>query len=117
MNFLQRLFGGRKRKTPPQSPAPSPRKPYQRSRPDFPEGDNYVDDPDVRTVEDLQRYYPLPEGFVYRVRPDGVPYVERLSDGYRFTFLIEAGMLTMDEPYTKPDGSTAYHTIEVIKRA
>jgi hypothetical protein len=82
----------------------------------FPLGENSIDDPHIKTFADLARYYPLPEGFEYRQIKEGVPVIYRLADGASFYFLIEEELLGFDEPYTKPDGKTAYRTTEVFKR-
>lgn len=84
---------------------------------DFPLGQNTISDPDIRAFADLQRYYPLPSGFEYQQTAAGVPVVVRLSDSESFYFLIEEELMGFDEPYTKPDGQTAYRTTEVFKRA
>jgi hypothetical protein len=88
----------------------------KRSYPGFPEGDNHIDDPDVKTIADLARYYPLPRGYAYRVRANGSPYIRRSSDGMECKIMIEEGLLTFDEPFTRPDGKTGYKTIEVFKK-
>lgn len=83
---------------------------------DFPLGKNIISDPDIKTFEDLVRYYPLPKGFEYQTTEEGVPVITRLNDGVQFNFLIEEELMSFDEPYTKPDGKTAYKTTEVFKR-
>ena len=70
----------------------------------------------MQEIADLGRLYPLPAGFAYRKDAQGVPYVYRASDGTRFKFLIEAGLLTFDEAYTRENGRTGYKTTEVFKR-
>jgi hypothetical protein len=100
-------------------PTSSPRRKrttIKRNHPDFPEGDNHIDDPDVKTIADLARYYPLPQGYEYRVRANGSPYIRRSSDGMECKIMIEEGLLTFDEPFARPDGKTGYKTIEVFKR-
>ncbi len=114
MGFLKRLFGKKATPTPPQAPTPSKRR--ERSYPDFPEGDNHVDDPDVKTLDDLKRYYVLPKGHEYRVYPNGSPYVLRLSDGMEFKIVIEEGLMTIDEPYTRESGKVGYKTTEIFKK-
>lgn len=114
MGLFKKLFGGQKKQISPSKKQQST--PRARVKPDFPVGDNHVDDPDIKTIDDLTKWYPLPSGFVYKVSADGSPYIERHSDEKRFTFLIEAGMLTFDEPQKRPDGKLIYKTIEVIKR-
>jgi hypothetical protein len=117
MSFLKRLFGGgKKQEKPPPEQRQAP-KPRLRSKPDFPLGDNIVDDPDVKTFADLARYYPLPEGFEYQQTEAGVPEVVRVGHDERYKFLIEADMLTFDKPYTRKDGRIGYKTTEVIKRS
>jgi hypothetical protein len=82
----------------------------------FPLGGNRIDDAEIRAVTDLKRHYPLPRGFEYRQTAEGVPVVVRLSDQESFYFLIEEGLMTFDEPYTKDDGRTGYRTTEVFRR-
>ncbi len=112
MGFLKGVFGGKKHEPNPATAA----RPQIPSKPSFPLGDNIVSDPDVKTVADLGRLYPLPSGFSYRQDGRGVPFVHRTSDGTQFKFLIEAGLLTFDEAYTREDGRTGYRTTEVFKR-
>jgi hypothetical protein len=83
------------------------------SRPDFPLGKNIITDQDIKTVADLEYYYQLPAGFEYR-QEEGVPVIVRVEDGAKFSFLIEAEMLTFDEPHLLEDGRTASKTTEVI---
>lgn len=82
----------------------------------FPLGKNIISDPDIKIFADLDRYYPLPEGFEYQQTEEGVPVIVRLADGKQFNFLIEEELMGFDEAYTKPDGKTAYKTTEVFKR-
>ena len=112
MSFLKGLFGKKKSKR--ERPTSAPR-PVVRHRPEFPLGDNIVSDAEIRTFADLGRHYPLPSGYEYQEGADGVPLIVREQDGKKFSFLIEAGMLTFDEAYMR-DGRTKYKTIEVIKR-
>ncbi len=117
MGFFSRLFGKKEKKKKAAAPKPSaPQRPRVKSKPDFPLGDNIVDDPDVKTFDDLARLYPLPAGFSYRRDEDGVPYIFRASDGKRFHFLIEAELMTFDEPIPREDGSIYYKTTEVFKQ-
>lgn len=114
MGFLKRLFGQDKKKV--ATPPPAPRR-RERSYPDFPEGDeNHIDDPDVKTLDNLYYYYVLPKGYEYRVRSDGSPYMFRPSDGMEFKIVIEEGMLTIDEPFDRGDGRIGYKTTEIFKR-
>jgi len=113
MSFLKRLFG-RKKAEPKE---PEKREAPVQSKPDFPLGESIISDPDIKTFADLNRHYPLPAGFEYQTAAKGYPVIVRSEDGTRFSFLIEAGMLTFDEPYTREDGRTAYKTTEVFKRS
>ncbi len=113
MGLLKGLFG-QKKTAPPAPVAAPPRR--ERSYPNFPEGENHVDDPDVKTVGDLEHYYSLPKGYEYRVRPDGSPYMFRPSDGMEFKIVVEEGMLTIDEPFTRPNGQIGYKTTEIFKK-
>jgi hypothetical protein len=83
----------------------------------FPLGKNIISDPDIRIFADLDRYYPLPEGFEYQQTGDGVPVIVRAADSHTFSFLIEEGLLSFDEQYTKSDGRKGYRTTEVFKQA
>jgi hypothetical protein len=111
MGFLDKLFGREKKTKPPAAPQ------RPQVKPDFPLGANIISDADIKTFADLTHHYPLPAGFEYQQTDEGVPVIVRRSDAARFDFLIEAEMLTFNEPYTKPDGKTAYKTTEVFKRA
>ena len=53
---------------------------------------------------------------MYRVRANGSPYIQRSSGGTECKIMIEEGLLTFDEPFTRPDGKTGYKTIEVFKK-
>ena len=75
-----------------------------------------IDDPDIKTFADLNRYYPLPDGFVYGQTAEGVPVVERQTDGETFYFLIEEELMGFDLPLTRPDGTPGKKTIEIIKK-
>lgn len=83
---------------------------------DFQLGSNSIDDPDIRSIADLKRHYPLPSGFEYRQTAEGVPVVVRLSDNKSFYFLIEEELMGFDERYTRDDGKVGYKTTEVFKR-
>ena len=115
MGLFKKLFGAQNKKQIRDSrkQAPDPR---VRMKPEFPVGENHIDDPDIKTIADLAKWYPLPSGFEYKAAADGSPYIERLSDEKRFSFLIEEGMLGFDEPQQRPDGKVIYKTTEVIKR-
>ena len=113
MGLLDRLFRGGKKKQEKQQKQETP----VQSKPDFPPGENIISDPDIKTFADLGRYYPLPAGFEYQKTEDGVPVVALVGHDDRYSFLIEAGMLTFDQPYTRKDGRTGYKTTEVIKRS
>jgi hypothetical protein len=84
---------------------------------DFPLGKNIISDSDIQTFADLSRYYPLPEGYEYRKTASGEPVVYQPADNRSFSFLIEEGLMSFDEPYTREDGRTGYRTTEVFKRA
>ncbi|MBL8923381.1 MAG: hypothetical protein JNJ54_31300 [Myxococcaceae bacterium] len=51
-----------------------------------------LDDPDVKSLTDLARLYPLPSGFEYQER-DGQARVVRLADGGVFSILLEGEIL------------------------
>ena len=114
MSFLKGLFG-KKKKTEriakpdaPRTPPPPP--------PDFPLGDNIISDADIRTFADLEHPYPRPSGFFYVQDEGQTPAIVRSADGRRYSFLIEEGLLTFNDPYTREDGRTGYRTTEVFKR-
>ncbi len=115
MGFFKRLFGKGKPAAKSPQPTAAPKR-RERSYPDFPEGEgNHIDDPDVKTINDLHDYYVLPQGYEYRIR-DGSPYVLRPADGLEFKILIEAGLMTIDEPYDRGDGRMGYKTTEIFKK-
>jgi hypothetical protein len=105
MGFLGKLLGGRKDSAEDQA---SPRRSYP-SR-------SLLNDPDVGTLTDLGRHYPLPAEFEYRERAKGDFMVVRRSDGREFVFLAEEGILAWDEAYTRKDGSLGYRTTEVLRQ-
>ena len=110
MGIFKKVFGKKKKQVKPKSV------PYVRAKPNFPEGENHIDDPDVKSIADLSKWFPLPSGFSYGVAGDGSPFIERHSDKRQFTFLIEASLLTFDEPQQSASGKTIYKTTEVFKR-
>lgn len=71
--------------------------------------------PDIETLDDLTRYYPLPEGCRYRQNDKGDFVVVRTSDGAAFGFLIEDRMMGFDVP--TPAGPRPKKAIEVLKQA
>jgi hypothetical protein len=75
--------------------------------------DSFISDPDVRSLDDLQRQYPLPKGYVYQQTEDGFVVV-RANDGAKFGFLLEEGMLSFDVPAPGRPGNKV--TVEVFKR-
>ena len=77
-------------------------------------GRSHIDDADIRTVEDLRRYYPLPAEYDYEQTTDGELVVKRLSDGARFPFLLEEELLGFDVPVQDPKRRKV--TIEVFKQ-
>jgi hypothetical protein len=105
MDFLDKLFGGKEDGS-EQPPAGQRRFPTQ----------SIIGDKDLTTLADLNRYYPLPEGFEYLVREEGDFVIARTSDGKEYVFLVEEGILTWDEPYTREDGSIGYKTTEVLRQ-
>jgi hypothetical protein len=113
MGFFKKLLGKPKKKS--QSNISKQKTTQEHSQPSFPVGDNHIDDSDIHTIADLPRWYPLPQGFSYKVESNGSPFIERQSDLIRFTFLIEAGLLTFDEPTQQSNGKTVYKTTEVFK--
>lgn len=96
MGFLDKLFGGKKQKA--KGPAKPPYKGPSRS---------IINDPDLKTLADFNRYYPLPDGYQYRERGPRDVIVVRQSDGAEFFFLVEEGILGFDIPRQKADGSWA----------
>ena len=82
----------------------------------FPLGGNIISDADIKTFGDLGHHYPLPAGFEYQQTAEGVPIIVRQTDGRQFTFLIEEGLLSFDEPYTRTNGKSGYKTTEVFKQ-
>jgi hypothetical protein len=73
-----------------------------------------ISDPDIRTLDDLQRYYPLPPGYVYQQAGEEF-VVCRTGDGAVFRFLLEDGMMGFDIPAPGRPGKK--QTIEVIRRS
>ncbi len=114
MGIFNKLFGDKKKQQ-KLNRTKNTAAPRERSKPDFPVGENHVDDPDIKTFEDLGKWYPLPPNFRYKVSEDGSPFIERQTDKVAFTFLIEASMLTFNESERRSDGKVIYNTTEVIK--
>ncbi len=104
MGFLDKLFG--KKSGPPSS-----------FRDRYPER-SIVGEPDLKTLADLERHYPLPEGYAYRQKGQTVRdiAVVRQDDGTEFVFLVEEGILAFDVPRRREDGSWGKRTVEVLRR-
>jgi hypothetical protein len=105
----------------PTSPRPSTRKGTPAvARPTPPaarwssSGRSHVDDADIRTLEDLRRYYPLPEEYDYEETTERGYVVKRLSDGAQFPFLLEEELLGFDVPVQDPKRKKV--TVEVFKK-
>ncbi|MBU0493213.1 MAG: hypothetical protein KKA73_25370 [Chloroflexi bacterium] len=77
------------------------------------QGKSHISDPDIESLDDLKRYYPLPKGYVYQQTEDGFVVV-RSKDEAKFGFLLEDGMLGFDIPAPGKPGNK--RTIEVIKK-
>ena len=109
MGLLRKLFG-KKQAAPARPPAAaaSPRRYPTRSM---------IDDPELRTVADFARHYPLPAGFEYRQRGQepADTVVVRQSDDQEFIFLVEEGILSFDVPRQKEDGTWGSHTTDILK--
>jgi hypothetical protein len=113
MGLFKKILGKPKKKI--QSNVSKQGTTREKSQPTFPVGDNHIDDSDIYIIADLSRWYPLPQGFSYKVDSNGSPFIERQSDHKRSAFLIEAGLLTFDEPSQRSNGKTIYKTTEVFK--
>ena len=84
---------------------------------DLADGPKILDSKTTTILKDnISWHYPLPSGFEYLQEESQPPVVVRSGDGARFSFLIEEGLLTFNEPYTREDGRTGYKTTEVFKR-
>jgi len=105
LGFLDKLFGGKKDRR-EQPSVPQRRYPAR----------SIIGENDLKTLADLNRCYPLPEGFQYREREKGDFVVTHKSDGKEYVFLVEEGILAWDDPYTRQDGSTGYKTTEVLRQ-
>jgi hypothetical protein len=105
---------------PAASPARRPIPPPQKSVPaptgifaEIAQGKSHISDPDIKSLDDLNRHYPLPEGYVYQQAEAGFVVV-RSMDGASFGFLVEDEMLGFDVPAPGRPGNKV--TIEVLKR-
>ena len=104
MGFLDRVLGGDKKK-PKSRSAPKRRAPTR----------SIITEPDLKSLDDLNRCYPLPGGYRYQERKAGDFVVVRTSDGTEFAFLAEEGILAWDVPRQRKDGSWGKKTIEVLR--
>ena len=75
---------------------------------------SHLDDTDIQSLEDLRRYYPLPQEYDYAQRAQGDYVVKRLADGEEFLFSLEEGILGFDVPVQDPKRRKV--TIEVMKK-
>lgn len=73
-----------------------------------------ISDPDIHSLEDLTRLFPLPDGFAYQQNDNGMFVIVRTSDGAQFTFLVEEDMLGFDVP--TPEGPRRKKTFEIFKQ-
>lgn len=105
MALFDKLFRSRSKES---QPAPSPQRRYPAR--------SIVSDPDLRTLADFRRHYPLPAGYEYQERKPNDIVVVRSSDGAEFVFLVEEGILAWDVPHQKRDGSWGKKTTEVLKQ-
>lgn len=103
MGFLEKLFGRKKEKPPSTPPFKYPSK-------------SIINDPDLQSLADFNRYYPLPQGHEYRQRGPHDIIVVRKSDGTEFVFLVEEGILAWDVPRQRQDGTWGKRTTEVLKQ-
>jgi len=106
MGFLDKLLGKKEKPKSKRRTAP-PRKYPAKS---------IINDPDLKTLADFNRYYPLPQGHEYRQRGPRDIVVVRQSDGTEFVFLVEEGILGWDVPRQRQDGSWGKKTTEVLKQ-
>jgi hypothetical protein len=107
MGFLDKLFG-QKKEGPPSAPPSAP--PYK-----YP-SKSIINDPDLKSLADFNRYYPLPQDHEYRQRGPRDIVVARKSDGTEFVFLVEEGILAWDVPRQRQDGTLGKRTTEVLKQ-
>ena len=77
-------------------------------------GKSHIDDADIKTLDDLRRYYPLPREYDYEQLAEGEYVVKRLSDGAQFRILLEEELLGFDVPVQDPKRKKV--TVEVIKK-
>ena len=77
-------------------------------------GTTIISDPEVKTIGDLTRLYPLPKDYRYEMAEWGQPIIRRGSDGAVFSFLLEERMLTLDQRRRMNDGRMAADTSEVF---
>jgi len=72
-----------------------------------------ISDADIKTLGDLNRYYPLPKEYAYAGEA-GQFVVKRLSDDAQFPILCEEELLTFDVPVQDPKRKKV--TVEVFKK-
>jgi len=113
MGFLSGLFGKKRRGN--KAPKPAPTKPARPQIRRFSSG-SISDEPELQSVADYARRYPLPAGYEYLQTPASELdlVVGRQADGEVFPFLLEETLLTFDVPEQKADGSWGKKTVEVF---
>lgn len=77
-------------------------------------GKSHIDDADIKILQDLRRYYPLPQEYDYEETAEGEYVVKRLSDGAQFPILVEEELLGFDVPVQDPKRKKV--TVEVFKQ-
>jgi hypothetical protein len=124
MGFFDDLFGKKDKGRPePRGIAPirppteGPQRPQAAAPRRYP-SHSIINEADLESVADFERYYPLPPGFQYRQRGQSPAdiVVVRESDGQEFIFLVEEGILGFDIPRQKEDGTWGKRTTEVLRR-
>ncbi len=83
------------------------------TRPKLAKKGSIISDADIKTLGDLNRYYPLPKEYAYAGEA-GQFVVKRLSDDAQFPILCEEELLTFDVPVQDPKRKKV--TVEVFKK-
>lgn len=80
-----------------------------------------VNDPDVKTLDDLKRLYRVPKTFRYAMTTWHQPILIRIKDGARFSISAsrwknKSGMLTIDTKRKDKKRGWRYDTSEIMRR-
>ena len=70
----------------------------------------------LNTAFQLDYYFPLPPGFAYTDLEDGTPIIVRIDDQLPLNYRLTGALLTFEEPYVRPDGTTGQRQYRISRQ-